>query len=264
MNIKDIIKRTGCAAALLLSLGTPQAAYGQWNNYEARRDSVLQLISGAAIPSKTINITALGAKGDGKKDCKAAFDKAMKRASQNNGLHIVVPAGTYLVNGPIKMVSNVCIELQDGATLKFSDNPTHYLPVVDTSWEGTFVKNYCPFIYAYNAKNVAIIGKGTIDGNADATFATWKMLQAKGKQLSRDMNHNETAVEERVFGEGYYLRPQLIQFFGCTGGCLHHPLTLLVHPSAEEREHSLPRSALRRQAGEQRRHRPGICTQRAH
>jgi polygalacturonase len=217
MNIKNTIKRTGCAAAVLLSLGTPEAAYGQWNSYEARRDSVLQLISGAEIAAKTVSITTLGAKGDGKKDCKAAFDKAMKRATQSGGMHIVVPAGTYLVNGPIKMVSNVCIELQEGATLKFSDNPAHYLPVVETSWEGTFVRNYCPFIYAHNAKNVAIIGKGTIDGNADATFATWKELQAEGKQLSRDMNHNETPTEERVFGEGYYLRPQLIQFFGCTG-----------------------------------------------
>jgi polygalacturonase len=115
------------------------------------------------------------------------------------------------------MVSNVCIDLQEGATLKFSQEPEHYLPMVETSWEGTFVQNYSPFIYAHNAKNVSIIGKGTIDGNADDTFATWKSRQNDGKNLSREMNHKETAVAERNFGEGFYLRPQLIQMYGCSG-----------------------------------------------
>ena len=93
---------------------------------------------------------------------------------------------------------------------------TRILPaLVKTSWEGTFLQNYSPFIYGYQLENISIIGKGTIDGNAGSTFATWKSQQKKGQQLSRDMNHNETPVEERNFGEGYYLRPQLIQFFAC-------------------------------------------------
>lgn len=46
------------------------------------------------------------------------------------GAHIVVPAGEYLLNGPIHFVSNVCLELQEGATLKFSSEPAFYLPLV--------------------------------------------------------------------------------------------------------------------------------------
>ena len=61
------------------------------------------------------------------------------------GAHIVVPAGEYLLNGPIHFVSNVCLELQEGATLKFSSEPAFYLPLVKTSWEGTFLQNYSPF-----------------------------------------------------------------------------------------------------------------------
>jgi polygalacturonase len=216
MKIGKIVRSTGCAAAFMLMLTAAQPLHAQWCGYEARRDSVLNLISGAEMPAKSVVITSLGAKGDGKKDCRPAFDKAMRRAA-SGGLRIVVPAGTYLVNGPIKMVSDVCIELQEGATLKFSSNPEYYLPVVETSWEGTFVKNYSPFIYAYKAKNVSIIGKGTIDGNADDTFATWKKLQNDDKTLSREMNHSETANEERTFGSGHYLRPQLIQFYSCSG-----------------------------------------------
>lgn len=181
----------------------------------AKRDAILAQITGAAMPQKELKITSFGAKGDGKKDCKPAFDKAMKRAAREGGARIVVPAGEYLLNGPIHFVSNVCLELQDGATLKFSPEPRYYLPLVKTSWEGTFLQNYSPFIYGYQLENVSIVGKGTIDGNAATTFSTWKSRQKKGQQLSRDMNHRETPVEERNFGEGFYLRPQLIQFFDC-------------------------------------------------
>ncbi len=181
----------------------------------AKRDAILAQITGATMPQKTLSITAFGAKGDGKKDCKPAFDKAMKRAARQGGARIVVPAGEYLLNGPIHFVSNVCLELQEGATLKFSPEPRYYLPLVKTSWEGTFLQNYSPFIYGYQLENVSIVGKGTIDGNAATTFSTWKNKQREGQQLTRDVNHNETPVEERNFGEGFYLRPQLIQFFDC-------------------------------------------------
>ena len=45
------------------------------------------------------------------------------------GAKIVVPAGTYYIKGPIVLASNVCIELQKGATLKFAHEEKYY-PVV--------------------------------------------------------------------------------------------------------------------------------------
>lgn len=199
-------------AALYISI--PSMAISDTDR-TARRDSILSQITGADIPQATIDITSLGAIGNGEKDCKPAFDKAMKKAVRTGRLHIIVPAGEYLLNGPIHFTSNVCLELQDGATLKFSPEPKYYLPLVKTSWEGTFIQNYSPFIYGYQVENISIIGKGTIDGNAGSSFATWKSMQKKGQQLTRDMNHNETPVGERNFGEGYFLRPQLIQLFEC-------------------------------------------------
>jgi len=53
--------------------------------------------------------------------------------------------------------------------LYFGSNPADYLPVVKTSWEGTFLYNYSPFIYAFNCLNIAITGKGVIDGEASKT-----------------------------------------------------------------------------------------------
>lgn len=180
-----------------------------------KRDSILNTITGASISKNIISITDFGAKGDGLKNCKPAFDKAMKTASKQGGAHIVVPAGTYFVKGPIHFVSNVCLDLADGAIIKFAPDPKYYLPLVKTSWEGTFLYNYSPFIYGYGLHDVAIIGKGTIDGNAMSTFATWKSKQKEGQALSRKMNHEEQSLNLRRFGEGYWLRPQLIQFYNC-------------------------------------------------
>lgn len=178
------------------------------------RDCIVNRISGATISEKIIQIKHFGAVADGKKDCCPAFAKAIKQAVRKGGARIVVPAGEYYLCGPIHLQSNICLDLQEGAVLRFSTDPTHY-PTVNTSWEGTYLYNYSPFIYAYEATNIAIIGKGCIDGNAATTFGTWKEKQRADLLESRRMNHEEIAVENRVFGAGHLLRPQLIQFYRC-------------------------------------------------
>ena len=186
------------------------------------RDSILSVISGAYSQRHAVSsqrkavITSFGAKGDGKTNCKPAFDKAIRKArSYMQGLHIVVPAGKWFVKGPIHLASNVTIELQRGATLLFSPDPSDYLPVVKTSWEGSFCYNYSPFIYGYQLENVAIIGEGTIDGNCMDTFPTWKAKQKADQQHLRKQDHDETGVSQRQYGAGSFLRPQLMQFYDC-------------------------------------------------
>ncbi|MDE7097317.1 MAG: glycoside hydrolase family 28 protein, partial [Muribaculaceae bacterium] len=179
------------------------------------RDSILANITGASsIHSKKVSVLKYGAKGDGVSDCRDAFTKAMKGADEMGGVNIMVPAGVYFMKGPLILQSNVSIELDEGAVLKFSSDPECY-PVVNTSWEGTYLYNYSPFIYGYRLHDVAIIGKGTIDGNAMSTFATWKPNQKIAQMRSRYMNHSGTDVSERVFGDGDWLRPHLIQFYDC-------------------------------------------------
>ncbi len=194
-----------------------EAGDGTERERVARRDSILALITGAGIQEGTTPITRFGARGDGRTDCKGAFDKAMAQAARKGGIHLLVPSGDYLLKGPIHLESNVCIELEEGATLRFSPEPELYLPAVETSWEGTFCWNYSPFIYGRGLHDVAIIGKGTIDGDAASTFATWRDGQRESQALSRRMNHDGTPVAERVFGGGHLLRPQLIQLYDCRG-----------------------------------------------
>ncbi|MBO7234437.1 MAG: glycoside hydrolase family 28 protein [Paludibacteraceae bacterium] len=209
--MKQIIKITLLIALVMNVVIFPTHAL----EYDTHmRDSILSEISGATISTQVINVQQYGAIGDGKHNCKPAFDKAIKKATRQGGARILVPAGTYYLCGPIHLQSNICLEIQEGATLKFSPDPTYY-PIVNTSWEGTRLYNYSPFIYAFNASNIAIIGKGNIDGNAMSTFATWRDKQRPDLQSSRNMNHEETAIESRIYGEGHYLRPQLIQFYQC-------------------------------------------------
>lgn len=181
----------------------------------AKVDSIVNRIQLPVFPAYQINIAKLGAKGDSVTNNKAAFDKAMALCKKNNGGTIIVPKGIYKINGPIHFVSNVNLKIEKGAKIKFSDNPQDYLPMVLTSWEGTILYNYSPLIYAYECNNIAITGEGTIDGEGGKTWKTFKAKEAKGKDLSREMNHNNAALNDRKFGEGYFLRPQMIQFFKC-------------------------------------------------
>lgn len=182
---------------------------------EKMRDAVLANIHAPEISENNINILDFGAAGDSITDCKTAFEKAMAFAKENGGAHIIVPRGTYLVNGPIHFESNVCLEIVKGARIKFNALPESFLPVVLTSYEGTRLYNYSPFIYAYQKENISIIGKGVIDGNSNLSFGTWNQKQEKGQKKLRKMNNDGVPLEERIFGSGYFLRPQLIQFYEC-------------------------------------------------
>ena len=209
------MKRFFALVALLMGLVACMEQAPLALDREAMRDAVLSRITGAEMPTEVLSILDFGAVGDGVTDCKPAFDKAMQRAEELGGARIEVPAGEYWLCGPIHFVSCVCLDLKEGSTLKFNPEPSCYLPVVATSWEGTFVYNYSPFIYGRGLHDVSIVGRGTIDGNAATTFSTWRALQGPSKALSRKYNHEQTPIEERIFGEGHFLRPQLIQFFEC-------------------------------------------------
>jgi polygalacturonase len=178
-------------------------------------DSIVSRIKLPVIPSYQINVVTLGAKGDSVSDSKPAFDKAMVLCKKNKGGTIVVPKGIYKLNGPIHFVSNVRLVIEKDAKIKFSDNPNHYLPLVLTSWEGTMLYNYSPLIYAYGCTDIAITGEGTIDGEGGNTWRSFKAKENAGKKLSREMNHNDIPLKDRKFGNGFFLRPQMIQFFNC-------------------------------------------------
>ncbi|HEY4788889.1 MAG TPA: glycoside hydrolase family 28 protein [Bacteroidales bacterium] len=190
----------------------------QTNNVSQGWDNADKIVKSIVIPvfrDKDYKVTDFGAKADGKTDAKPAFTKAIDACNFDGGGRVVVPSGTYFLNGPLHLKSDVNLYLSEGARLEFSTDTNAYLPMVLTKWEGTELFNYSPFIYAYQCNNIAITGKGVIDGNGSVTFAPWRLKQDADQQLIRKMGNDSVPVYKRVFGPGHYLRPCMIQPFGC-------------------------------------------------
>lgn len=187
----------------------------EWSDVPA----ILARIRVPEFPQRDFEIATYGAKGDSVTDSLPALRAAIAECHAAGGGRVVVAAGTYLLNGPIHLKSNVNLHLAEGSTLLFSGQPEHFLPVVLTRWEGTILYNYSPLIYARGAENIAITGRGVIDGNARKEFHKWAVgsprLQAKDQERSRRMNAMGVPIAERVFGEGSLLRPSMIQPYEC-------------------------------------------------
>lgn len=129
-------------------------------------NSSVPSIKQPTIPNQEFNIKDYGANGDGETKNTKAFDNAIEEAHKAGGGKVIVPEGEYLT-GAIHLESNIDLHLEENAVIKFSQDPNDYLPTVKTRFEGTELYNYSPMIYAYDKSNIAITGKGTIDGQAD-------------------------------------------------------------------------------------------------
>lgn len=147
----------------------------------------------------------------------------------------MIPPGIFLT-GPIRLESNVNLYVSEGATLLFSKNPGDYLPLVQTWFEGVELMNYSPFVYAFEAENIAITGSGTLDGQAgfddwwswrgprewkgakSGTDTGWQEgmpNQKAARGLLMDMAANGVPVEDRKFGDGHYIRSAMVEFNRC-------------------------------------------------
>src|SRR5262245_41270023 len=107
----------------------------------ARLPEVLSRIRPPTFPDRDFVVTRYGARPDGRTDATLAVRKAIAACHAAGGGRVVVPAGRY-VTGPIVLKSNVNLHVAEGATVLFSRDPKHYLPVVKTRWEGVELMNY--------------------------------------------------------------------------------------------------------------------------
>nr|WP_207428571.1 glycoside hydrolase family 28 protein [Pedobacter sp. SYSU D00535] len=141
----------------------------------------------------TISIVQFGAISDGITLNTNSINKAIEECSNKGGGVVVIPRGTWLT-GPIELKSNVNLHLKSDALLTFTADKSQY-KLVETNWEGlAAVRNQSP-ISGTNLVNVAITGKGIIDGNGQAwrmvkrdkqTDSQWKKLLASGGVVSED------------------------------------------------------------------------------
>ncbi|MGF7140637.1 glycoside hydrolase family 28 protein [Roseimarinus sediminis] len=179
------------------------------------------LISSFTSSYATLNIMDYGADNTGKTNVKTMIDKAIDELAKEGGGTLYFPAGIYLT-GPIHMKSNITLNLDAGAVLKFSDNFDDYLPMIPSRWEGTNVNNFSPLIYAWEAENISIVGRGQIDGQGKAwwdfhhtLYAKPKDYQSKWQQLFHEANPDVLKPDIPGMIDRGFCRPPFIQFLHC-------------------------------------------------
>jgi polygalacturonase len=203
--------------------------------------AILNHIAVPKFPGRELNLTNLGAVGDGATDCTAAFARAIAALSQKGGGELLVPPGLWLT-GPIKLQSNINLHLERGALLQFSrDYKLYPLTVIDMKGEKE-VDSTSP-ISGENLVNVAITGDGIIDGGGDAwrpvkkeklTSSDWKTLIKSGGVLdargdtwwpSRGAMNGGRLVAQLIASGSLnpadyepahqFLRPKMLRLIGC-------------------------------------------------
>lgn len=199
------------------------------------RDRILAKIQTPTFPSKNFPVTDFGAKPG--VDATVAIRQAIEACHSAGGGRVTIPSGEWNT-GAIHLKSHVNLHVEQGATLKFSTRSTDY-PLVFSRWEGIECMNHSALIYACDAQNIAITGEGTLDGQADwDTWWSWndKRKKPTRQQAARDrlieMGEKGVPVEQRVFGEGSFLRPNFIQFQRCEN-ILIEGVTILRSPMWE-------------------------------
>jgi|JI10StandDraft_1071094.scaffolds.fasta_scaffold12787_3 polygalacturonase len=184
-----------------------------------RLPGILTGIKAPSFPARDFPVTAFGAKPDGLTDATEAFRRAIAECAQKGGGRVVVPAGEYLT-GPIHLKSGVNLHIQKGATIRFSTDPSRYLPAVKTRFEGVELMNFSPLVYAYGQENIAITGEGVLDGQAsEENWWKWKgSSAAAGPETQRAdrerlfrQAEDGVPVPERLYGDGHRLRPTFIE-----------------------------------------------------
>ena len=123
------------------------------------------------IPVRQVNIEDFGGVGDGVFLNTEAFAEAIDVLSQAGGGRLVVPTGVWLT-GPITLKDNIDLHIRPDAVLLFSTDRDLY-PIVETVFEGLDTKRCLAPINADGARNIAITGGGTIDGNGDS----WRQVK---------------------------------------------------------------------------------------
>ena len=176
-----------------------------------------------------INVLDYGVINDGITKNTSAIKKLISTAVEKGGGTIYFPAGEYLT-GPIHLKNNITLYLEGGAVLKFSQDFEDYLPMVQSRWEGTEVVNFSPQIYAYKAENIAIRGRGLIDGQGSVWWEYRRQYERNPDKIQKsgELGWQKQFVEKNKntppwdFWENKrgnmpapFLRPPMIQPVDC-------------------------------------------------
>lgn len=163
----------------------------------------MPVIAEPKFAENVVSITDFGAVGDGHTLNTDAIAKAIDKVASMGGGKVIIPRGLW-VTGPIVFKSNINLEVQEGALVLFSTNKDLY-PLIETSFEGLNTVRCMSPIYGKDLENIAITGKGTIDGNGQA----WRMVK---KSKLTDSQWNKLVASGGIaIGNKWYPSEQFIK-----------------------------------------------------
>ena len=118
---------------------------------------------------EALDIRDYGAIGDGHTINTASIQKAIDHAHKLGGKEVFIPQGTF-VTGTIYLKSNVTLRLMEGSILLGSPHLEDY-PLNELETIRSYTERYSKkaLIYAEGHNDIAIVGRGTIDGNNGST-----------------------------------------------------------------------------------------------
>ena len=235
-------------SVLILMVFFPLIALADgWNEAEYR--AIERSIEQPKIAKRTVVITKFGAKTTASAvQNQQAIHRAIAYLAKQGGGKVVVPAGNWQT-GALRLASGIELVVSKDALLQFVFDRSLY-PLMKTSWEGMMCWNYSPCIYSYGADDVVVSGEGTIDGGG--SNETWwpmcgkqvfgyvkgvtKEAQVSGsRRRLQQLAEDDVPWDERRFGLGQGLRPQLINFVKgnrvrVSGVTLLHSPFWVIHP----------------------------------
>jgi polygalacturonase len=94
-------------------------------------------------------------------DTRSIQDAIDAKAGAGGGT-VRLAAGRH-VSGALVLRNDITLELEAGATLVGSEDPADY-PLIEARWEGRHQTTHAPLIGGTGLRNVAITGRGTVDG----------------------------------------------------------------------------------------------------
>ncbi|WP_261511880.1 glycoside hydrolase family 28 protein [Chryseobacterium paludis] len=243
--MKKFIKIIGSVAAMMISGQIYAQNLDIYKNIEFKMPQVVE----TSFPANTVSITQYGGVAGGNVKNTEAFKKAIESLTKKGGGRLIVPRGMWLT-GPIELKSNINLHLEEGAFIIFSKDKNDY-PLVDVSFEGLNTIRCQSPISAKNANNIAITGKGVIDGSGDAWRAIkkgkvaeseWKEIISSGGILSSDgktwypsesykkgfessssFNVPDKISKEELKTVKDFLRPVMVSLIGCDKVLLDGP-----------------------------------------
>jgi len=176
-----------------------------------RQTLLLVICAATSYAASTCDVTAYGAKNDGSARATKAINDAIQACAKQGGGTVYFPPGVY-VTGAIQLASNIVLNIDAGATLRFHTDLSEY-PIGPGRSEGTDALMPAPLIGGRNLENVTITGRGTLTTDNAAWVKLMNNPEARSMWTSIQdrLEKKETVPEADYRKAALSLRPPMIR-----------------------------------------------------